>query len=97
VVEYEEFMAQHGETGGWDPEDHEEFVRILKACAGDYVQATNITLERCIGFTKAEVMQHARCVVVSLCTVTQRLGAAPDGRAHLLHHFARWSPPTQTS
>lgn len=60
VVQYEEFVARHGETGAWDKEDHEEFVRILKACAGDYVQAVNVTLERCIGYTKTEVMQHAR-------------------------------------
>ena len=60
MVEFEEFVLQHGETGGWDAADHEEFVKILKACNGDYTNAVTLTLERCIGYTKSEVVQHAR-------------------------------------
>lgn len=30
VAEFDEFVLAHGETGGWDPQDHEEFVSILK-------------------------------------------------------------------
>lgn len=33
----------------------------VQACGGDYTQAVRITLERGVGFTKADVMQHARC------------------------------------
>ncbi|GLC59486.1 hypothetical protein PLESTB_001492500 [Pleodorina starrii] len=60
VEEYEEFMAEHGPTGGWDPEDHEEFIAILRSCDGDYSHAVAIVLERAIGYSRSEVMAHAR-------------------------------------
>jgi hypothetical protein len=60
VVEFNEFVAAHGECGGWEAEDHAEFVAILKSVKGDYTQAVTATLECCVGYTRAEVMQHAR-------------------------------------
>ncbi|KAJ9517861.1 hypothetical protein QJQ45_004207 [Haematococcus lacustris] len=60
VLAFEQFEELHGATGGWEAEDHTEFVNILKACAGDYTQAITLTLERCVGYSKAEVVQHAR-------------------------------------
>ncbi|GAX81690.1 hypothetical protein CEUSTIGMA_g9118.t1 [Chlamydomonas eustigma] len=60
VAAFEEFVLRHGgDSGGWDKEDHEEFVRVVKACAGDYTQAVDICMDRVIGYTRNEVMQHA--------------------------------------
>ena len=47
-------------SGGWDKDDHEEFVRIVRSCGGDYVRAVAVCMERVVGFTKSEVMDHAR-------------------------------------
>lgn len=60
VEEFHAFVDAHGETGGWDADDHEEFVKIVKACGGDYTQAVEVCLERCVGFTKSEIITHAR-------------------------------------
>ena len=61
VAEFEAFVLQRGgDCGGWDREDHEEFVRIVKACAGDYVKAVDVCMDRVIGFNRSEVMEHAR-------------------------------------
>jgi len=52
----------HGETGGWHPDDHAEFVNLLKACGGDYTHAVKLTLENCIGYSQRDVILHSRCV-----------------------------------
>ena len=60
VVEFEEFVQRTGgDSGGWDKEDHEEFVKIVKACNGDYLQAIAVCEERTIGYTHAEIVSHA--------------------------------------
>lgn len=46
--------------GGWDLEDHEEFLAILRSCEGDYTHAVAIVMERAIGFSRQEVIAHAR-------------------------------------
>ncbi|KAF5834800.1 hypothetical protein DUNSADRAFT_8441 [Dunaliella salina] len=61
VIEFEEFLAKHGETGGWHPDDHAEFVNILKACGGDYTHAVKVTLENCMGYSQRDVILHSRC------------------------------------
>ncbi|KAG2444818.1 hypothetical protein HXX76_001560 [Chlamydomonas incerta] len=60
VLEYDEFMSLHGPTGGWDAEDHEEFLAVLNSCGGDYTHAVAIVLERAVGYSRKEVMEHAR-------------------------------------
>lgn len=60
VAEFDSFVLKHGDCGGWDREDHDEFVRIVKACAGDYTKAVAVCMERVIGFSRSEVMDHAR-------------------------------------
>lgn len=42
VVAFEEFRAQFGDTGNWHPEEHKEFLRILKACKYDYGDAVMV-------------------------------------------------------
>lgn len=59
VVEFEEFVAERGETGGWPKEDHEEFVRVVQACGGDYARAVAVVMDNVIGYSRAEVMSHA--------------------------------------
>ncbi|KAG2496248.1 hypothetical protein HYH03_005846 [Edaphochlamys debaryana] len=60
VRAYDDFMAEHGPTGGWDPEDHEEFLAVLKSCGGDYAHTVAIVVERAVGFTRSEIVAHAR-------------------------------------
>ncbi|KAG2448613.1 hypothetical protein HYH02_006502 [Chlamydomonas schloesseri] len=60
VEEYNDFVAKHGPTGGWDAEDHEEFLAVLHSCGGDYTHAVAIVLERAVGYSRKEVMDHAR-------------------------------------
>ena len=60
MAEFEDFVRRHGESGGWDREDHDEFVRVVKGCGGDYVAAVAVCMERVIGFSRPEVMEHAR-------------------------------------
>ncbi|KXZ55359.1 hypothetical protein GPECTOR_3g489 [Gonium pectorale] len=48
------------EAGGWDPEDHEEFLAVLRSCGGDYSHAVSIVVERAVGYSRAEVLAHAR-------------------------------------
>lgn len=60
VVEFETFVQQSGgDSGGWDREDHEEFVKIVKHCNGDYLQAIAVCEERTVGYTHAEIVAHA--------------------------------------
>ena len=40
VVAFDDFVIVNGgDCGGWEKDDHEEFVNVLKACKGDYTQA----------------------------------------------------------
>ena len=47
-------------SGGWDKDDHEEFVRIARSFRGDYTQAVAVCMERVVGFSRSEAMDHAR-------------------------------------
>ncbi len=64
VEAFEDFHEQHGPTGGWSPDDHSEFERILKACKGDYSHATLMCYDQMIGFKRADIITHARSVTV---------------------------------
>lgn len=44
MVEFDAFVEEHGEWGGWEREDHEAFESILKACGGDYTRAIEVRL-----------------------------------------------------
>ena len=60
VEAFDDFHEQHGPTGGWHPDDHSEFERILKACKGDYSHATLMCYDQMIGFKRADIIAHAR-------------------------------------
>ena len=60
VEVYDDFHELHGPTGGWHPDDHAEFERILKACRGDYSHATLMCYDQMVGFKRADIIAHAR-------------------------------------
>ncbi|GAB4817555.1 hypothetical protein N2152v2_004601 [Parachlorella kessleri] len=61
VKECDDFMERHGPTGGWHPDDHAEFERILKACRGIYSHTVQICCEQ-LGLlhSRTAIIQHAR-------------------------------------
>jgi hypothetical protein len=61
--------------GGWDPTDHEEFLAILRSCDGDYSHAVSIVMERTIGYSRREVLDHAHWHM-ELCELEARKRAA---------------------
>ncbi|KAK9814260.1 hypothetical protein WJX72_003050 [[Myrmecia] bisecta] len=60
VLAMDDFMDRHGEFGGWQAEDNAEFERILAACRGDYSHATLVAYDEMVGFSKADIIAHAR-------------------------------------
>mmetsp|Transcript_2174 Transcript_2174/g.3273 ORF Transcript_2174/g.3273 Transcript_2174/m.3273 type:complete len:634 (-) Transcript_2174:283-2184(-) len=60
VKAFENFILKFGPTGGWDPEDHAEFEKIVRQCKGDYVKVIGIVRERSVGFTREEIQHHSR-------------------------------------
>ncbi|KAL4432173.1 hypothetical protein ABPG77_005935 [Micractinium sp. CCAP 211/92] len=61
VMAYDTFLRRHGPTGGWHPEDHAEFERILRACRGSHAHAAHLCAEQ-LGLlhSAADVEAHAR-------------------------------------
>jgi len=48
--------------GGWHPDDHAEFERILRACRGSYQHCVQLcTRELGLLHSAEDVAQHARC------------------------------------
>ena len=62
VIEFDEFVEAHGACGGWHPDDHAEFLRILTSCRGDYSHAILIATDQLPGVSKDEIVSHARQV-----------------------------------
>lgn len=60
VVEYDDFVEEHGETGSWDPEDHKEFLKLLKACQGDYGQTLVLGVDQLYGHSRVDILRHCR-------------------------------------
>ena len=60
VVEYETFEEEHGVSGNWHPEDHAEFMRILKDTKHDYAATLAQCSESMIGFDRLDIIAHAQ-------------------------------------
>eukprot|EP00210_Caulerpa_lentillifera_P005653 g5406.t1 len=60
VLEYDDYLDKHGATGGWQSDDHKEFLRLLTVCKGDYSLTTQLCYKELIGVPKAEIIAHAR-------------------------------------
>ena len=71
-------------SGGWDKDDHEEFVRIVRSCGGDYTRAVAVCMERVVGFSRSEVMDHARWHMDYMDLLVRWVHAGQVG-AHALH------------
>ncbi|KAL4855686.1 Reticulocyte-binding protein 2 a [Chlorella vulgaris] len=54
------FLQRHGPTGGWHPDDHAEFERILRACRGNYAHCTQLCQQE-LGLLHCplDIEQHA--------------------------------------
>lgn len=87
VQAFEEFHEQHGPTGGWHPDDHSEFERILKACKGDYSHVTLICYDQMIGLKRADIISHARSVPV---LVLSRSALRLHCMVFLLACYSQW-------
>ncbi|KAG1679927.1 hypothetical protein FOA52_006991 [Chlamydomonas sp. UWO 241] len=81
VATFEDFVCARGEYGGWEKEDHEEFVRIVKACGGDYARAVAAVMEDVIGYSKAEVVAHANWHMDYMDLLVRKRGAIGRWRA----------------
>eukprot|EP00887_Chlorella_sp_A99_P005673 scaffold1.g5673.t1 len=57
-----DFLARHGAGGGWEGEDHSEFLRVLRACRGNYAHCVELCCEGQLGLLhgRQAVAQHAR-------------------------------------
>uniref|UniRef100_A0A383VQX3 Uncharacterized protein n=1 Tax=Tetradesmus obliquus TaxID=3088 RepID=A0A383VQX3_TETOB len=60
VVAYDEFVAQHGATGGWHPDDHKTFVALLRRSRGDYSAALAPIVDALPGKSRQAVITHSR-------------------------------------
>lgn len=63
VIEFDEFVEAHGACGGWHPDDHAQFLRILTSCRGDYSHAILIATDQLPGVSKDMIIGHARQVI----------------------------------
>lgn len=60
VREFDRFLQRFGgHEGGWHPEDHTQFVRLLSTCRGDVSQAVSAATEAMVWIPPAEVERHA--------------------------------------
>ncbi|KAL4421428.1 hypothetical protein ABPG75_010719 [Micractinium tetrahymenae] len=61
VVAHDTFLQRHGPKGGWHPDDHAEFERILRSCRGNYAHAAQLCTEQ-LGLlhSAADIAAHAR-------------------------------------
>lgn len=62
VAACDDFLARQGHTGGWQSEEHAEFLRVLKACRGNYGHCVTVCCEQQLGLLhdRRAIIQHAR-------------------------------------
>lgn len=60
VIEFDEFEDAHGASGGWHPDDHAEFLRILTSCRGDYSHAVLVATDQLPGLSRDQIIGHSR-------------------------------------
>ncbi|GMH42276.1 hypothetical protein BSKO_10195 [Bryopsis sp. KO-2023] len=81
VLEYDEYVQTHGETKGWHLQDHKEFLRVLKVCKGSYPVAVEMCCEEMIGYTRQDILDHARWHSVLVDLANQKKVAIAAWRA----------------
>eukprot|EP00775_Hariotina_reticulata_P002663 gene2663-2963_t len=60
VIAYDSFLARHGNTGGWHPDDHTRFLSVLRRCKGDYAAVLGCVLDELPRMTRQSVITHCR-------------------------------------
>lgn len=60
IVAHDDYVAEFGPTGGWHPDDHASWVRVLRLCKGDAAVAVEVAEEEMVGFSREEIIAHAR-------------------------------------
>lgn len=60
VQAHDDFLELHGPTGGWHPDDHAAWVRILALSRRDYTVAVEVACQEMAGVRREEVVRHAR-------------------------------------
>ena len=60
VVEFDAYEEEYGPTASWHATDHAEFLKILKACKGDYSAVVLRCVDCMIGFERQDIIAHAR-------------------------------------
>jgi hypothetical protein len=60
IVEFDAFAEEYGPTGNWHPDDHMEFLRVLKQHRGDYSATVISCCDSMLGFDRLDIIAHAR-------------------------------------
>ena len=60
VTAYDDYLEMYGPHGGWHPDDHQEWLRIWNVCKRDASVAIEVASEEMVGFTRDEIVAHAR-------------------------------------
>lgn len=61
MIEYDAFDEEYGAHGNWHPDDHREFVRLLRMHRGDHAATIRACCENAIGgLDRLDIIAHAR-------------------------------------
>eukprot|EP00878_Enallax_costatus_P044475 GHUV01053116.1.p1 GENE.GHUV01053116.1~~GHUV01053116.1.p1 ORF type:complete len:497 (+),score=185.11 GHUV01053116.1:231-1721(+) len=60
VAAYDNFLAKHGPTGGWHPDDHNTFMSVLRSNRGDYSAAVPAAADALPMHTRQAILAHCR-------------------------------------
>jgi hypothetical protein len=61
VIDFDVYDEKYGPNGNWHPEDHQEFVQLLRANRGDYAATILHCCEKVLGgFDRLDIVAHAR-------------------------------------
>lgn len=83
VAALEAFQRSHGPTGGWAPEDHDAFLKVLQACRGNSTHVEKVCEEMLLG-DQETVAAHNRSAPLQRCSEQDHIGQqASGGHDHL--------------
>ena len=60
VVEYDDFLADWGGTGGWHPDDHAQFTQILQSAKGDVEACKRAASAQLFHIQPEDIDAHAK-------------------------------------
>lgn len=91
VVEFAEFIAATGNSGGWHPDDHSEFLRLLQAAKGDYNVCEATAAPLLFHIEPSQIAAHAKYLPSQTMITTSQLNclAISEGLSSQ-KLFCRW-------